>query len=193
MDMVVMLFDNSVYGLTKKQTSPTTPQGFATNTHPRGAWLPPLNPVRTMLGFPNVSFVARTVDWNPLHLHQTLLAAYHHRGMGFVHVLQRCPTYTPEVFEELRTNPDLTLLMTHETGIPAGDAVLRTYRNQAEHDPSDLEAARALADRNDCLPIGLFYRDANAVVYDDYTNEGIGTSDETKLSVLAAELDRFAI
>jgi len=27
MDLVVLLFDNSIYGLTKKQTSPTTPRG----------------------------------------------------------------------------------------------------------------------------------------------------------------------
>ena len=27
MDMVVMLFDNAIYGLTKKQSSPTTPIG----------------------------------------------------------------------------------------------------------------------------------------------------------------------
>ncbi|MDX1632413.1 MAG: thiamine pyrophosphate-dependent enzyme [Thermoanaerobaculia bacterium] len=193
MDMVVMLFDNSVYGLTKKQTSPTTPQGFPTNTHPRGAWLPPLNPVRAMLGFTNVSFVARTVDWNPLHLHKTLLAAYDHRGMGFVHVLQRCPTYTPGVFEELRTNPDLTLLLTHEDGVPADDAVRRMYSNQLEHDPSDLDAARDLAEREDRVPIGLLYRDPDAPLYDDYTNEGLGLANERKLDALDAELDRFAI
>ena len=35
-----MLLDNGIYGLTKKQTSPTTPQGFTSNTQPRGSWLP---------------------------------------------------------------------------------------------------------------------------------------------------------
>ncbi|MEE9271219.1 MAG: thiamine pyrophosphate-dependent enzyme, partial [Candidatus Krumholzibacteria bacterium] len=34
MDMVVMLHDNSIYGLTKKQVSPTTPLGWKTNTTP---------------------------------------------------------------------------------------------------------------------------------------------------------------
>jgi len=38
--MVAMLLDNSIYGLTKKQTSPTTPQGFKTNTQPFGSFLP---------------------------------------------------------------------------------------------------------------------------------------------------------
>ena len=36
MNMVALLLDNSIYGLTKKQTSPTTPQGFRTNTQPTG-------------------------------------------------------------------------------------------------------------------------------------------------------------
>ncbi|MCP4708282.1 MAG: hypothetical protein GY869_06635, partial [Planctomycetes bacterium] len=58
MDMVVMLFDNNIYGLTKKQTSPTSQPGLKTNTHPHGAWLPPLNPTAATLGFTNASFVA---------------------------------------------------------------------------------------------------------------------------------------
>ena len=43
MKMVVLLLDNAIYGLTKNQTSPTTPQGHATNTQPKGSFLPPLD------------------------------------------------------------------------------------------------------------------------------------------------------
>ena len=46
-DMVALLLDNNIYGLTKKQTSPTTPQGYKTNTQPFGSFLPPLNPLTT--------------------------------------------------------------------------------------------------------------------------------------------------
>jgi 2-oxoglutarate ferredoxin oxidoreductase subunit beta len=53
MDMVVMLFDNNIYGLTKAQTSPTSRPGLKTNTHPHGAWLPPLNPTAATIGFTN--------------------------------------------------------------------------------------------------------------------------------------------
>ena len=59
LDMVVMLLDNGIYGLTKNQTSPTTPQGFNTNTQPRGSLLQPLNPIQVALGVTNASFVAR--------------------------------------------------------------------------------------------------------------------------------------
>jgi 2-oxoglutarate ferredoxin oxidoreductase subunit beta len=192
-DLVVMIFDNSVYGLTKKQTSPTTPIGLATNTHPQGAFLPPLNVAETTLGFPNVSFVARTVDWNPAHLSRTLAAAHAHRGTSFVHILQRCPTYTADLFDEWRRNPDLTTLLVHDDGVPVDDGLRRMYRNQLEHDPRDLGAARRLASMSGGLAIGLLYRDPDAPRLDVHSAVGLGTPPEIKLATLERELDRFAI
>jgi 2-oxoglutarate ferredoxin oxidoreductase subunit beta len=192
MDMVVMLLDNSVYGLTKKQTSPTTPLGFVTNTHPDGAWLPPLDPVRVMLGFPNLSFLARTVDWNPAHLHHTLAAARAHRGTSFVHVLQRCPTYTPDLFETLRREPERLLCLV-EPGAPVDAATARSFPSRAEHDPADLAGAHAFADRHDTMPIGVFYRNPAAPRYDLYTARGLDVPGAERLTALERELDRFAI
>ena len=57
-DMVTLLLDNNIYGLTKKQTSPTTPQGYKSNTQPRGSYLPAMNPLEATLGITNASFVA---------------------------------------------------------------------------------------------------------------------------------------
>jgi 2-oxoglutarate ferredoxin oxidoreductase subunit beta len=193
MNLVVMIFDNSVYGLTKKQTSPTTPLGFATNTHPDGAFLPPLNVAETTLGFPNVSFVARTVDWNPVHLYQTLARAYAHPGTSFVHILQRCPTYTPAIFDEWRKDPEKTLLLLHDDGVPADEAVRRMYRHQRQHDPSDLAAARAAARMDERLAIGLLYCNPDAPRYDDYTVRGLGLPAERKLAALERAFDRYAI
>jgi 2-oxoglutarate ferredoxin oxidoreductase subunit beta len=193
MDLVVMVFDNSIYGLTKKQTSPTTPLGFGTNTHPDGPLLPPLDVAATTLGFPNVSFVARTVDWNPGHLYQTLRAARRHRGTSFVHILQRCPTYTPYVFDELRRDPDLTLLLTHPDGVPADEGSLRLYQNQREHDPRDFAAARALAASREKLAIGLLYRDPTAPRYETATTVGLGMPRAQKVAALERALDAFAI
>jgi len=193
MDMVVMVFDNSIYGLTKKQTSPTTPLGVGTNTHPDGALLPPLDVAQTTLGFPNVSFVARTVDWNPLHLAATLEAAYRHKGTSFVHILQRCPTYTPNVFDELRQNPDHTLLLTHSDGVVADEAVRRMYKNQLEHDPTDYGGAHRLADRREKLAIGLLYRNPAAPRLDSFSVRGLDQTREQKAAALERELDRFAV
>jgi 2-oxoglutarate ferredoxin oxidoreductase subunit beta len=193
MDMTAMLFDNAIYGLTKKQTSPTTPVGFKTNTHPDGAWLPPLDPLTTTLGMTNVSFVAQTVDWNPVHLHATLLAAYRHKGFSFVRILQRCPTYTDDVYCELQQDPGRMLLLTHPDGVPLDDAIRRVYKNEAEHDPSNKAGALALASQQDPLPLGLLYRNPDAQRYDEYTARGLEMPDEERLEVLARELDQFAI
>ncbi len=193
MDMTVMVFDNSIYGLTKAQTSPTSPVGLKTNTHPRGAWLPPINIIQSTLGLTNASFVARTVDWNPPHLYETLKAAYAHKGLSFVHILQRCPQYTSAVWQELQRNPDLILLMTHEKGIPVDAAVSRMYKNQLSHDPSNINEARELANPGERMAIGLFYRDPDAPRYDEFTAQGMDMSADKKLEAISKELDRFAV
>ena len=193
MNMTVMLFDNSIYGLTKKQTSPTTPIGFMTSTHPGGAPLPPLNVVETVLGFTNVSFVARTVDWNPLHLLRTLEAAHRHAGLSFVHILQRCPTYSEDIFDELRSDPDRIELLVHERGVVADPAVERLYAHRRVHDPSDLAAARAVASGVERVPIGLFFHNPSAPRYDALTAQGIDTSDDRKLAAVERALDRFSV
>ncbi len=72
MDLTVLMLDNGIYGLTKNQTSPTTPQGFKSNTQPQGSFLPPLNPIEIALGVTNASFVAQTAEWAPAHLYATL-------------------------------------------------------------------------------------------------------------------------
>src|SRR3989337_2415688 len=115
--MVALMLDNGVYGLTKNQTSPTSPKGLPSNTQPRGAYLPPMNPISATLGVTNASFVAQTGDWLPAHLYATLLAACRHRVFAFVRVLQRCPQYTMELFERAMRDPGLVELLVHPAGV----------------------------------------------------------------------------
>lgn len=189
MDMTVMMLDNGIYGLTKKQTSPTTRVGFSTNTHPRGAFLPPLNPTAATLGFTNVSFVANTVDWNPVHLHATIQAGFKHKGFSFIRVFQRCPQYTASLFEEAQANPERVLLMTHPNGIQIGKDLERMFPNRVEHDPSDLGHGQDLARREDVLPIGLFFQDESCPRYSDFSAAGLDMSPAQKLAAVNAELD----
>ncbi len=193
MDMVVMVFDNNIYGLTKAQTSPTSRVGLKTNTHPSGALLPPLNPSTVTLGISNVSFVAQTVDWNPVHLHSTLLAAYQHKGLSFVRIMQRCPQYTAAVFDAAQQDPSLVMLLNHEDGIGLDPAVAKIFPNQATHDPSNLHEAMAVASRDDVIPIGLLFRDPDCPRYEEMTSHGVGMTAEEKLAGLEAELDKFAL
>ena len=189
--MVAMLLDNSIYGLTKKQTSPTTPQGFKTNTQPFGSFLPALNPLTTTLGTTNVSFVAQTAEWVPAHLYATLRAAYKHPGFAFVRILQRCPMYTQSMYEEAVRNPRLIELLVHDDGVVAPE-LDKVYKTRVAHDPSDLDAARRLAEDSTKITLGLFYRNENRPRYDLLRAPPRVTNSE-RIALLNKELDRYAV
>jgi len=193
MDMTVLIFDNGIYGLTKKQTSPTTPQDFPTNTHPSGALLPPLNPLTVTLGVTNASFVAQIVDWNAPLLYEVIKAAHAHKGMSFVRIVQRCPVYVESISKDIQEDPARLLLLNHENGITVPNGVERLFENQVEHDPSDLGGARALVENTSQIPIGLLYRNENAPRYDELTSHGMELTDEERLAGLNAALDKCAI
>jgi len=73
------------------------------------------------------------------------------------------------------------------------DTMARVFPNRQEHDSTNLEAARAVAAREDVLPIGLFYRNEAADRYDAFTAEGIATTRDAKLAALETQLDRYQI
>lgn len=189
--MVALLLDNSIYGLTKKQTSPTTPQGYKTNTQPFGSFLPPLNPLTTTLGTTNVSFVAQTAEWIPAHLYATLAAAYRHPGFAFVRILQRCPMYTQNLYEEAVKKPDLVELLVHDDGVVATD-LAKVYKNRVAHDPADLDGARRLAEDADRLRLGVFYRNESRARY-DLLRKPPKVSGADRIALLNAELDKYAV
>lgn len=193
MDMTVLVFDNGIYGLTKKQTSPTTPQEYQTNTHPGGALLPPINPLTITLGVTNISFVAQTVDWNAPLLYETIKAAHEHRGTSFVRIVQRCPIFMEAMNEELKEDPGRLLLLNHEQGIPVPDGVGKLFENQADHDPSDLLAALGLAVDQSKIPVGLLYRNPDALIYNELSSQGLNFTSEEKLAGVNEALDKFLI
>lgn len=193
MKMVVMLFDNAIYGLTKKQTSPTSQKGTVSNTHPKGSVLPPINPIQTTLGVANVSYVAQTADWNPPHVYATLKSAFEHPGFAFVRIIQRCPVFMRDLYEPQVTNPEALTLITHEDGITVSENDQRMFKNIVAHDPSDINRGRELAEMEGSIPIGLFYQNKLAERYDEYGAHNIGISNEDRIAAINMELDKFAL
>jgi 2-oxoglutarate ferredoxin oxidoreductase subunit beta len=193
MNLTILLLDNNIYGLTKNQTSPSTRTGERTATHPRGALLPPLNPLAVTLSITNASFVAQTIDWNPPHLYATIRAAHEHQGASFVRVLQRCPHFTSHVFAEAQKDLSKVLLMTHGDGVNLDEPMMRLFPNRIAHDPSDLAEGRSLAGRDDAYPIGLFYKNDQASRYDKATSQGLGKTPAQRLAAVGNLLDRFVI
>jgi 2-oxoglutarate ferredoxin oxidoreductase subunit beta len=190
-DMTALMFDNATYGLTKNQTSPTTPQGYKTNTQPKGSFLPALNPISTTLGVTNVSFVAQTADWVPAHLLATIRAAYRHRGFSFVRILQRCPKFTASIFAEQARTPDLHELLVHPDGVTV-PGLEKIYKRSLEHDPSDLDRARALAEGGEHVRLGVFYRDESQPRLDQLRQLPTYTAAQN-IERLNQEFDRYAV
>ncbi len=191
MDMVVLMLDNAIYGLTKNQTSPTTPQGFPSNTQPRGSFLPALDPIEATLGVTNASFVAQTADWVPAHLYETLRAAHRHRGFAFVRILQRCPEFSSKVFEAAVRDPDRTELLVHPRGIDLPE-LHALYRNVRRHDPLDLDAARRLATDGERIRLGIFYQNQQRPRYEETRHVPQRSADD-RVAALNREFDLHAV
>lgn len=193
MKMVVLLFDNAIYGLTKKQTSPTSHLGTKSNTHPKGSVLPPINPIQSTLAFSNVSFVAQTTDWQPAHLYATIKKAYEHPGLAFVRIIQRCPIWMKSEYEDSVSNPDALTVLHHEHGIELAPEVLNSFKNVENHDPSNIHKAREFADSNGNTAIGLFYQNKEAYRYDLYGASNLGMTVNERIAGINAQLDKFSV
>ena len=193
MNMVVIVHDNEVYGLTKKQASPTSPMGMKTNTTPYGVYLQPLKMLSTTLGVSNVSFVANAVEWIPQSLNDIIREAFFHKGFSFIRVLQRCPAYLPKLFDPYLTDPNSILLLNHENGIQVSPELSRIYKNQHEHDPSDIHKAREIAEQDEKIPVGILYRNGNLPCYGELRQPQRRYTSEERRAALEKEFNKFAI
>src|SRR5436853_4693327 len=91
-DITVVAMDNETYGLTKGQTSPTSPTGHTTKSTPYGLLASQFNPIATALTL-NVSFVARGSSAKPKDLAALIEQGMTHKGFSFIHALSPCPTF----------------------------------------------------------------------------------------------------
>jgi 2-oxoglutarate ferredoxin oxidoreductase subunit beta len=193
MDMTVLLHDNSIYGLTKKQVSPTSPLGTKSNTTPKGSYLEALNPLQAALGIQNVSFIAQMVDWAPEMLYDILQAAYLHKGMSFVRIIQRCPEFMPGFFDPYMNDPERVLLLTHDDALTPSANMKKLFRNQRVHDPADMAAAREIAGISDPIPVGILFRDPTVPRLEVIRGAGSVRTPDRIRTGLDAELDKFTI
>jgi 2-oxoglutarate ferredoxin oxidoreductase subunit beta len=193
MNITVFLHDNQIYGLTKKQASPTSPIGTKSNTTPRGSYLDALNPLTVTLGVQNVSFVAQAVDWVPEMLFDIVKAAYHHRGLSFVRIIQRCPEWLPKAQDPWMNDPAKVQVLHHAKGLQPSASMAKIYKNQLEHDPLDIDRARELASQQDVIPVGILYQNPEVPCYEELRRTGQIVTPAFTRQGLNAELDKYTV
>lgn len=134
-DLSYFVMDNSIYGLTKGQGSPTTPITIKQGKKLASMEENPVNPVLFVLAS-GAGFIARTQAGNMPHMAEMLTQAIRHKGFSFIHCLSVCVTYQGKEFQETlekncRFLPD-------------------------DYDPSNEEAAWRIA-KNDPWALGVIY------------------------------------
>ncbi|MFB6107068.1 MAG: thiamine pyrophosphate-dependent enzyme [Halobacteriaceae archaeon] len=94
-DMVYIVFNNEVFGLTKGQPSPTSPKGQKGKTMPEGNAKDPIRPLSMSLSA-GASFIARTAAVNPNQAQEIIVEAVEHDGFAHVDFLTQCPTWNKD-------------------------------------------------------------------------------------------------
>ncbi len=114
-DVNLLLFNNQIYGLTKGQYSPTSPEGTTTKSTPFGSVDHPFNPLSLSMGADG-TFVARTMDRDPRHLQQMLQRTHKHRGTSMLEIYQNCIVFNDgafELFTDKKSRPQETIYLEH--------------------------------------------------------------------------------
>lgn len=134
-DITCIVMDNEIYGLTKGQTSPTSPYGHVTKSTPYGNASYPLNPLALALSS-GATFVARGFSSQPKQLAELIRKGMEHHGFSFIHVLSPCVSYydTYKIFKD------------------------KVYQLPEDHDPHDISAAMHYAMDPERIPLGLIYQ-----------------------------------
>lgn len=136
-DVNYVLFDNSIYGLTKGQPSPSSPRGTKTKASPQGSTDAPLNGTLMALAY-GASFVARLFAGDPDAITRALMEGVRHKGFSFFHLYTSCVT-----FDKAFKTWDHLKQWVHP--IPE------------DHDPSDRKQAMSLV-LDDDFSLGILYR-----------------------------------
>jgi len=158
-NLTYVIMDNSVYGMTKKQTSPTSPVGFKTKTDPMGALDRPVNPVKKLLSA-GATFIARTHASQVSHMTQMIERAMDHEGFAVVQVLSDCSNFYADAFDSANPRKGGEYKIIEEKQWD------QTPEDELRHDITDEAAAYKLADSPFPGLFGVFLQVARATKND---------------------------
>lgn len=170
LDLTAIVMDNQIYGLTKGQISPTSPQSMRTKTTPYGATDFPINPIGYALMY-GATFVARAFSAQRQVMNRIFQRAMQHKGFSFVQVMSPCVTF----HDTYKTYKDITQPMPES------------------HDAANREEAMHLALTEEKLSLGVFYEGDPMEPPGDYIDTPILTAPRGDANDrLNAYLNKFA-
>jgi len=140
----LFVHDNQIYGLTKGQPSPTSPEGMVAKNQPFGVFSEQLNPMALAVAL-DCSFVARGYAGDIPHLKELMKSAILHKGFSLLDILQPCVTFNKvNTYDWYRA---------------------RVYHIEPEYNPEDRIAAfsRAL-EWGDRIPLGIIFRNNRQIL-----------------------------
>ncbi|MDO9043974.1 MAG: 2-oxoacid:ferredoxin oxidoreductase subunit beta [Methanobacteriaceae archaeon] len=91
-DMTVICINNSIYGMTGGQISPTSPQGSYGSTAPYGVFERPFD-LAELVTAAGATYVARWTTAHALQLTNAIKKGLNNKGFSFIEVISQCPTY----------------------------------------------------------------------------------------------------
>ncbi|MCJ8330707.1 MAG: 2-oxoacid:ferredoxin oxidoreductase subunit beta [Lentisphaeria bacterium] len=205
-DIKLLLFNNKVYGLTKGQYSPTSETGMKTKTSPMGSIEQPIHPISTALSS-GATFIARTIDKFPKHMAPVFLRASEHKGTSFIEILQNCPIFNDNIWDEVAAKDvkdDNMLYLEHgkplifgkegdkgliqngfgfevvklgENGIDESSLVVH---DEDSTNSAYVEALARLGGPDFPVAFGVLYQDKTKSTYEDLILEQIDTAKESQ-------------
>ena len=145
-DIVQLVHDNQIYGLTKGQGSPTTTRGQKTSMQFDGTYTDPLNPLAVAISA-GATFVARGFSGEKEHLKALIKKAINHKGYALIDILQPCVSFNK--INTFKWYKD------------------RVYKLDETYNPNDkFEAFKKSQEfGDDGIPIGILYIDETKKTY----------------------------
>ena len=209
-DMVYIVHDNEVYGLTKGQASPTMKLGMKTKSLPLPNINQSINPLMLAIAS-GYTFVGRGYSYDVRHLKDLITKAIRHKGFAFLDILQPCPTYNDIQTKEYwagEGNLDANgrnLPRTYKLEETGYDGVVHNG-DEGEVEKKVGQAVLKTFEFGDHTPLGVFYQNEFVPTYEERltgrvpsyksnppATQEIARPDGTPLSNVASLLDELRV